>query len=95
MCQISPDDSSCWMVIPASASIGTLASGYKEDNCIYVGIGILVASLFRRILRQGVSIGIPTGIHGEYEIYTWIGILIGIHGGCRVCRGIGIPMARY
>ena len=76
------DDSSYWMAIPASASIGTLASGYKEDNCIYVGIGILVARcvrmqdlstyrdtnsvLFRRILRQGVSIGIPTGIHGGY-----------------------------
>ena len=82
MSRTSPDDLSYWMVIPASASIGTLASGYKEDNCIYVGIGILVARcvrmqdlstyrdtssmLIRRILRQGVSIGIPTGIHEGY-----------------------------
>ena len=70
------------MVIPTSASIVTLASGYKEDNCIYVGIGILVARrariqdlskyrdassvLTRRMLRLGVSIGVPTRTYGGY-----------------------------
>ena len=44
-CIGSFDESSYWMAIPASASIGTLASGYKEDNCIYVGIGILLSKM--------------------------------------------------
>ena len=51
--------------------------------------------LTRKILRQGVSIGIPAGVHGEHEICTWIGISIRINGGFRVRLGVGIPIAGY
>ena len=71
------------MAIPASASIGILASGYLEDDCI----GMLLARcvrmqdlfkyrdassvLARRMLRPGVSVGVPTRIYGGYKTCTW------------------------
>ena len=83
----------------------------KDVKCLCVGIGVLAARrvrmrdpfkyrdassvLARKILRLGVSVGVPAGIHGGYKTCTWIGILVGIHGRCRVCVGVGKPLAGY
>ena len=76
------------MAIPADASIGI-----RRKNRIYVGVGILVAryarmqdflkywdssSAVRRMLRLGASIGMPTGIYGEYKTRSRVGVLMEI-----------------
>ena len=70
----------------------------KDVKCLCVGIEVLAARcirmrdpfkyrgassmLARKILRLGVSVGVPAGIYGGYKTYTWIGVLVGIHGRC-------------